>query len=58
MNAQQIKHAERMRSVGMSYRSIGTTLGVNESTVRRALKKGTPPPKKRRVTVIIIEEEV
>lgn len=59
MNEAQIRHAERMRSAGVSNRRIATTLGVNESTVRRALGPVKPKPKvRRRVTVIVIEEEV
>ena len=57
MNEAQIVHARALRDSGQSYRQIGMMFGLNESTVRRALKK-TPPPKKRRVTFIIIEEEV
>jgi len=57
LNEAQIVHARALRDSGQSYRQIGMMFGLNESTVRRALKK-TPLPKKRRVTFIIIEEEV
>lgn len=48
-----------MRAQGLSNRLIAQALGVNESTVRRALKDvpaPTPTPGVRRRVTIIVEE--
>jgi hypothetical protein len=56
--------ARVLRGQQMSYRKIAARVGVNESSVRRALKSDAPmlvpsysrPPRKRRVTILIFEE--